>query len=156
MASPKRPSESTRSGICARGKTPGRPPARVQSDAKLRSRLARAIASSAAGAPTIRLAAVSTPSQCARSTASLTASCSPKSSAVTISPCRIRAAAARLSGSMGAQEAEEFDAFAQAALHHVPADQHLADDLPDLARAEIEALVEASMLWKISSLDRCG
>lgn len=39
----------------------------------------------AAGAPTIRLAAFSTPSRCARSTAALTRGCSPKSSAVKIS-----------------------------------------------------------------------
>src|ERR1700677_2671584 len=41
-----------------------------------------------------------------------------------------------------AQEAEEFHALAQAALHHLPAHQHLPHDLPDLSRAEIEPLVE--------------
>ena len=45
---------------------------------------ARRTASAAAGAATIRLAAVRMPVRLARSTASLTASCSPKSSAVTI------------------------------------------------------------------------
>src|ERR1700689_2376933 len=44
---------------------------------------------------------------------------------------------------VGAQEPEELHAFAQTALHHVPAHQHLAHDLPDFRRPEIEALVEA-------------
>src|SRR5579863_3406455 len=43
---------------------------------------------------------------------------------------------------MRAQEAEELDALAQAPLHHVPAREHLAQDLPDLARPEVEALIE--------------
>src|SRR5450432_2528672 len=55
----------------------------VQSNAQVRQQ-ARRMASAAAGAPTMRLAAVSTPARLACSTASLTASCSPKSSAVTI------------------------------------------------------------------------
>src|ERR1700722_6039880 len=42
-----------------------------------------------------------------------------------------------------AQEPEELDAFTQTPLHHVPAHQHLAHDLPDLRRPEIEALVKA-------------
>src|SRR5947207_2835032 len=42
-----------------------------------------------------------------------------------------------------AQELEELDAFAQAALHHVRRAHHFADDGRDLARAEIELLVEA-------------
>ena len=41
-----------------------------------------------------------------------------------------------------AQELEELDAFAQAALHHVGAADHLADDRADLAGPEVEALVE--------------
>src|ERR1700749_776655 len=40
------------------------------------------------------------------------------------------------------QEAEELHAFAQPALHHLPAAQHLAHDLPDLPGAEVEAFVE--------------
>src|ERR1700735_5447704 len=40
------------------------------------------------------------------------------------------------------QEAEELHALPQAALHHLPAAQHFANDLPDLPRAEVEALVE--------------
>src|SRR6185437_6600696 len=43
---------------------------------------------------------------------------------------------------MGAQEAEEFDAFTQAPFHHVPTREHLAQNFPDLGRPEIEALVE--------------
>src|ERR1700733_4577476 len=42
-----------------------------------------------------------------------------------------------------AQEPEELDAFTQTPLHHVPAQQHLAHDLPDLRRPEIETFVEA-------------
>src|SRR5579863_1995271 len=41
-----------------------------------------------------------------------------------------------------AQELEELDAFAQAALHHLRAADHLADDGSDLRGAEVEALVE--------------
>src|SRR5581483_10020032 len=41
-----------------------------------------------------------------------------------------------------AQELEEFDAFAQAAHHHLGALHHIADDGGDLAGAEVEALVE--------------
>src|SRR6201996_428224 len=44
---------------------------------------------------------------------------------------------------VSAQEAEKLHAFAQTPLHHVPAQQHLAHDLPDLRGPEIEALVEA-------------
>src|SRR6202050_1566207 len=46
------------------------------------------------------------------------------------------------SGPMRPQEAEELHAFAQPAPHHFPAAQHLADDLPDFSRAEVEAFVE--------------
>src|ERR1700744_4517719 len=46
------------------------------------------------------------------------------------------------SGLMGPQEAEELNALAQAALHHFPAAEHFADDLPDFAGAEVEAFVE--------------
>src|SRR6185437_7919320 len=45
-------------------------------------------------------------------------------------------------GAALAQEMKEFDAFAQAALHHLRAADHLADDRSDLAGAEIEAPVE--------------
>ncbi len=43
---------------------------------------------------------------------------------------------------VSAQEAEKFDTLAQAPLHHLPAAEHLAHDLPDLAGAEIETFVE--------------
>ena len=43
---------------------------------------------------------------------------------------------------MGTQEAEEFHALAQAALHHLGGPHHLADDGGDLRRAEVEAPVE--------------
>src|ERR1700733_12702726 len=49
---------------------------------------------------------------------------------------------ARLSRLMRAQEAEEFHALSQAALHHLPAAKHLPNDLPDLSRTEVETLVE--------------
>src|SRR5947208_13772041 len=48
----------------------------------------------------------------------------------------------RVSGLVRPQEAKKFHAFAQAALHHVPAPQHLPDDFPDFIGPEIEALVE--------------
>src|SRR6202521_123033 len=79
------PVAPTRSGTCSGGST-GRPwtsttwsPTR-----KVGRRRARSMASAAAPAPTIRLAAVRMPSRCACSTPWLTATVSPKSSAVTI------------------------------------------------------------------------
>src|SRR5580658_3564024 len=41
-----------------------------------------------------------------------------------------------------AQELEEFQAFAQTALHHLRARDHLTEDGGDLGRAKIELLVE--------------
>lgn len=41
-----------------------------------------------------------------------------------------------------AEKSEELHAFLQAPLHHLPTDQHLADDFPDLRRSEVEALIE--------------
>src|ERR1700730_8526008 len=46
------------------------------------------------------------------------------------------------SGLVSPQEAEELDTFTQTPRHHVPTGQHLFDYFPDLARPEIEALVE--------------
>src|SRR6185295_6326137 len=98
--------------------------------------LARATASPAAGAETMRLAAVRIPSRWPCSTASLTSGAAPKSSAVTIS-----CLAVRTSGRVRAalpKELEELHALAQAALHHVGGAHHLADDGRDLAGPEIE------------------
>src|ERR1700722_9940249 len=50
--------------------------------------------------------------------------------------------AASLSDFVCTQKTKEFDAFAQTPLRHLPASQHFSDDLPDLARAKVEALVE--------------
>ena len=61
-------------------------------------RRARATASAAAGADTIRLAAVRMPPRCAASTASLTSRAAPKSSAVTISRFKRRPAGCAGSG----------------------------------------------------------
>src|SRR5579872_6787596 len=97
-------------------------------------------ASAAAGAPTIRLAVVSTPSRAACSTARLTAACSPKSSAVTM---RNFNGTAGRSGLVRVQEAEELHSLAQPPLGHLPAAQHLAGELGDLARPEVELLVES-------------
>src|SRR5579863_836577 len=96
---------------------------------------ARRTASAAAGAPTIRLAAVRMPCWLACCTASLTAWCSPKSSAVTI---RKRPD----SGGVGTQEAKELHALAQPPLGHLPAGHHLGGQFGDLAWTEIEAEVE--------------
>src|SRR6185437_8994618 len=141
MASPKRPSRPTSAGMSEAGSVAG-PSAstKCRPTRKLGKRRARSTASCAAGAATIRLAAFSTPSRCARSTAAFTRGCSPKSSAVTIRARRPeRVTVLRL---VRPQEAEELDAFAQTALHHVPARQHLAHNLPDLRRAEVELLIE--------------
>src|ERR1700676_2450115 len=49
---------------------------------------------------------------------------------------------ARRSRLVRTQEAEKLYAFTQPSFHHLPAHQHLAQDFPDLRRAEIETLVE--------------
>src|SRR5689334_22812803 len=136
MSVRKRPSGPTRSGTCAGGSA-GLASTRTRCSPTARLGIARArrTASAAPGLATIRLAAERMPVRCAISTASLTASARPKSSAVTISRLMRRLP-------VGAQEGEELDAFAQAALHHLRAPDHLADDRGDLGRAEIEAAVE--------------
>ena len=87
MREPKRPLASTRSGMQCGGNTAA-PSAstRCRPTRKPGQSHATASASGAAGAPTIRLAAHKTPSRWARSTARLTLSCRPKSSAVMIRP----------------------------------------------------------------------
>src|SRR5437868_5181082 len=100
--------------------------------------LARRTASAAAAPATIRLAADKIPSRCARSTASLTSTAAPKSSAVTISFRKSR------NDHVFAvlEELEELHTLAQAAHQHVAAGQHLLDDLHDLGGTEVELLVE--------------
>ena len=44
---------------------------------------------------------------------------------------------------MSVEKTEEFGPFPQTTFHHLPASEHLGDDLPYFARAEIEALVKA-------------
>src|SRR5262249_31391786 len=131
-----RPSGPTRSGMRSGGSA-GR--ASTSTTCKPTRRLgiarARRTASAAPGLATIRLAAERMPVRCAISTASLTSSARPKSSAVTI-----RRLMRRLL--VRAQEGKELDALAQAPLHHLRAPDHLADDGGDLRRAEIEAAVE--------------
>src|SRR5436309_8356925 len=105
-------------------------------------RRARSTASRAAGAATIRLAAVRTPSRCAASTASLTSRTSPKSSAVTMSPFKPRTRAASGRIPPRPQELEELYSLAQPTLHHRRACDHLGHDGGDLGRAEIEFAVE--------------
>jgi hypothetical protein len=46
------------------------------------------------------------------------------------------------SGLVGAQEAKKFDAFPQPPGHHLPTREHFPDDFPNLAGAEVKALVE--------------
>src|SRR3984957_8414930 len=136
MRVPKRPLRSTSRGTALAGSS-GAPststrcsPTRSRGGAR-----ARRIAPAAAGAPTIRLAAVRMPCWLACSTASLTAWCRPKSSAVTI---RKRSD----SGGVGTKEAKEFHALAQPPLGHLPAGHHLGSQFGDLARTEIEPAVE--------------
>src|SRR3954469_22344411 len=108
--------------------------------------LARRTASAAAGPATIRRAADKIPSRWSRSTASLTSTAAPKSSAVTIN--------FRKSGNDHVfavlEKLEELPAFAHTAHQHVAAGQHFLDDLGDLGRAEIELLVE--VLHRIEDL----
>src|SRR5438067_4710467 len=142
------PSGSTRSGICSGGSA-GAPSTstRCKPTRSDGSRRARATASSKAAPRTIRLAAVRMPFVCASSTPSLTSGARPKSSAVTTSA--LREPLGSLKGSLVrglaslAQEAEELDALAQAALHHLGAPHHLANDRRDLAAAEVEASIES-------------
>src|SRR5579883_579499 len=81
----KRPSGATRAGMRSGGRV-GRPSTKVRCSPTPSRGMARvrATASAAAGSPTMRLAQVRIPCRWARSTASLTASSSPKSSAVTM------------------------------------------------------------------------
>src|SRR5882724_2122031 len=101
--------------------------------------LASAAASPAAGAETIKLAAVRMPSRWPCSTASFTSSAMPKSSAVTIRPFT----PLRDDGVFaGAKKLEELHALAQATHQHLRRGEHLAHDRCDLRRSEIELLVE--------------
>src|SRR6185437_12774645 len=142
MLLPNRPPASTSAGMLRGGST-DQPSASTRCRPTARPGRSRAIrtASAAAGAPTIRLAVVSTPPRAACSTARLTDWWSPKSSAVTMRNFNTRPAGR--SGLVRVQEAEELHPFAQAPLGHLPAAQHLARELGDLARAEIELLVES-------------
>ena len=91
----------------------------MQSDSEPGQPARCSTAPAAAGAPTIRLAAVSTPSTWAISTARFTSSARPKSSAVTIqSKRRGRPPLAR--------ETHELRALAQAPLRHLGAQNHQA------------------------------
>src|SRR5204863_8148045 len=101
-------------------------------------RRARSTASRAAGAATIRLAAVRTPSRCAASTASLTSRTSPKSSAVTMSPFKQRTRAALGRIPPRPQELEELYSLAQPTLHHRRACDHLGHQGCDHGCVEIE------------------
>src|SRR5258705_227776 len=142
MSVRKAPSRVTRSGAAA-GSLSGRPSTRTRCrpTRKEGRRLASATASCAAAAPTIRLAAVSTPSVCARSIASFTAPAAPKSSAV-ITSCLTRSSSGRGGLPAFTKEGKELHAFAQAPLHHVEIAQHLRDDRADLAGPEVEPAVE--------------
>src|SRR6185312_6371074 len=141
MLLPNLPWESTSAGMLRCGNT-DHPSAstRCRPTARSGKSRARLTASSTAGAPTIRLAVVNTPSRAASSTALFTAACSPKSSAVTMRNFNARPAGR--SGLVRVQEAEEFHALAQPPLGHLPAAQHLAGELGDLARPEVELLIE--------------
>src|SRR5258708_1730198 len=119
------------------------------------------MASAAAGAATIRLAEGKMPSRWARSTASVTASERPESAAGmfmrrfgTKPPPRPSPSRGEGEGSGGfvafTQELEEFYSLAEAALHHLRAADHLADDRGNLGGAEIEAAVEG--LYRIKNL----
>src|SRR5690349_15410310 len=106
----------------------------------------------------MRLAAVSVPARAAVSTASLTASCSPKSSAVTMRNLSIgetrtarpygsctrpeRAANRRPSGFARVKEAEELHGFAKEPFEHVPAAHTLRRELDALPRPEIKPPIE--------------
>src|SRR6185437_5160950 len=46
------------------------------------------------------------------------------------------------SGLVRAQEAEKLGPFSQPAPRHLPAREHLPNDLPDLGRSEVEALIK--------------
>jgi hypothetical protein len=53
-----------------------------------------------------------------------------------------RGATRRASSLARPEISEEFHAFLQAALHHLPTDQHLANDFPNLRRPEVEPFIE--------------
>src|SRR5262245_43111318 len=136
MSARKQPSAPTRSGMRSGGRAGfAWTSTRCRPARKVGMARARRTASAAAGLASMRLAAERIPVRCAISTAALTSSARPKSSAVTI-----RRLMRRLP--VRAQEGEELDALAQAALHHLRTLDHLADDRRDLRRAEIEAAVE--------------
>src|SRR5579863_7385290 len=139
MSFRKLPSLSTRSGTALAGRT-GLPSTstRCSPTRNPGMALARCTASLAAGPATIRLAADRIPSRWARSTARLTSTAAPKSSAVTISLRKSR------DDHVFAvpEELEELHALPQAAHQHVARGEHLLHDLGDLGGTEVELLVE--------------